>query len=81
MAKIKCLNKKIIDLLTEGVVFDYSYMSHRINDINICYSCKGYKSHCKKYIPDGIAERLRMFMEGVIDLDEPKQPNINSSYH
>lgn len=68
---VECLNKKIIDLLTEGVIFDYAYLSRRMTSIDTCYTCEGYKPHCRDYIPDGVAERLKMFMDGVIDPEEP----------
>jgi len=64
---MECLNKKIIELLVDGEIFDYNYISRRMDSIDVCYLCPGYNPDCIKYRPDNIKERFIMYFEGVIN--------------
>ena len=63
----ECLNKLVIELLNEGEVFEYNYISRSMDSIDVCNLCPGYNPDCYKYRPSTIAEKFKMYFDGVID--------------
>jgi hypothetical protein len=62
----QCVNKLVIELLFEGEIFDYNYISRSMNSIDVCNICPGYNQKCNKYRPSTIEEKFRLYLDGVI---------------